>query len=235
MTTRVVSLSDYVPSPRYDGIPWTAARIEQAAARGGPWTVLETVALIPIDVDPAHPLPRAFTTTQAAIGPEWLRVVFLDAAGNELPTEPIMGTGTGPAYATIEDLTAYLREDGIPTARIPDDEAAERLLARAEREVDRAIGGPPHPTRRRRLEPSLLTAAQAEALARATCAQASFLLEQRPRTLIGADDGLTSIGELAFSARPLPRLGARVLEELAGFGLLARSGTVAPSPVTSDA
>ena len=138
-----------------------------------------------------------------------------------------------PVYADRDALADYLAEDGLP-GRLPDEGAAARLLARAERDVDRLIGGPIHPTARRRLNPDLLTAAQAEALARATCAQASFLLEQRPRALIGAASGLRQAGDLSFTDRPLPRVGPRVAEELAGFGLLARTFTAAPTPRTSD-
>lgn len=139
-----------------------------------------------------------------------------------------------PPYATGEQLIDYLREDGVPTAVLARTEGTFALLVRAARDVDRVIGGPIHPTGRHRLDPSVLTPAQREALARATCAQASFLLEQRPRAMIGADPGLQSVGDLTFSPRPVPRIGARVAEELAGFGLLARSHTAPQIPGTSE-
>lgn len=139
-----------------------------------------------------------------------------------------------PVYATAEDLAAYAIEDELPEAKIPTGDAADCLLERAERDVDRAIGGPPHPDRRRRLDPGTLTDPQREALTRATCAQASFLIAQRPRTLVGQDDRVAVAGPLTFADRAFPRLGARVLEELAGYGLLADSRTVPAVVIDSE-
>jgi hypothetical protein len=87
---RVVSLIDFTPTPRYDGKKWTSARIEESASSAGPWTVLETQAILPLDADPKAPEPRSFTTELATLVDGWYRVTFLDATGDEeLPTEPI--------------------------------------------------------------------------------------------------------------------------------------------------
>ena len=51
----VVSLADFRPSPRYDATAWTQARIEEGTASVGPWVVLETQNLSPVDADPANP------------------------------------------------------------------------------------------------------------------------------------------------------------------------------------
>jgi hypothetical protein len=85
--TVVVSLEDYRPSPRYDGEPWTDARIEEAAASTGPWTTLETIALAPVDADPMNPAYRDFTTQLGTADGLWYRIVFLDADDRTLSTE----------------------------------------------------------------------------------------------------------------------------------------------------
>ena len=84
--TVVVTLEDYRPSPRYDGEPWTDARIEEAPASTGPWVTLETQALTPVDADPSDPVYRNFTTELASDTPElWYRIVWVDAHASTSP------------------------------------------------------------------------------------------------------------------------------------------------------
>jgi hypothetical protein len=98
--TSIVSLSDFLPAPRYDGFPWTQAKIEEAPASTGAWTVLTTVALNPIDADPTNPAERNFTVTNAtAATGYWYRVTFLDANGN-------FGAPSNPIYNGDPDLIA---------------------------------------------------------------------------------------------------------------------------------
>lgn len=77
----VVSLTGYTPVPRYDATPWTEARIEESTvSASGPWTALETQALV-ADADPSDPAARNFTvSTDTPTG--WYRVVWIDAAGD---------------------------------------------------------------------------------------------------------------------------------------------------------
>ena len=129
-------------------------------------------------------------------------------------------------YATAAELKTY-----APSLENLADEPAEALLDRAERDVDRAIGGPTHPDRRRRLDPEELTDPQQEALSRAACAAAEFRAAQGEAKLIGADDGVTEAGSVTIAPRAsLPRVGPKLREELAGFALTMRSGTVTPPP-----
>jgi hypothetical protein len=93
----VVTFEDYTPAPRYDAEPWVSARIEEAVANVGPWTILETVPLIPADTDPAAPKTRAFTTELATLAIGWYRITWLDADGNTQPTLPILNV-PAPAW-----------------------------------------------------------------------------------------------------------------------------------------
>lgn len=93
--SQVVSFEDYVPSPRYDGIAWTQARIEESVSSTGPWTAIETITLSPVDADPSLPATRNLTTELATDAPDlWYRIVFLDADGDSLaPSDPVQNSG----------------------------------------------------------------------------------------------------------------------------------------------
>jgi hypothetical protein len=122
-------------------------------------------------------------------------------------------------YASADDLRAYIEDD--PLVVVPDDEAIERLLERAEHDVNRVCSVPLG------FDLDALSEAQAAALSRATCAQAEFRLAMSEYELVGADDNVSSVaGVVSFSTRPIPRVGVKCLEELAGHDLLRYSGTV---------
>lgn len=120
---RVVTLADFLPAPRFDGLPWTEARIEEAdeleplppeepEEEGEPeeeaplWTEVETVELDPLDTDPREPALRSFTVTAEKT---WLRVVFLDAdEGEDEPSSPFATSGA-PFRPTVGQVSAILR------------------------------------------------------------------------------------------------------------------------------
>lgn len=136
--TVVVSLEDYRPSPRYDGQPWTSARIEEAALSTGPWTTLETVALTPVDADPANPAYRNFTTQLGTADGLWYRIVFLDAdASTGLPTFPVQNVADDrPVYASASELALLLRVNASQRHA-----SLMRVLKAAAEEIDSEIGG----------------------------------------------------------------------------------------------
>lgn len=107
--TAVVSLTDFLPAPRYDGVPWTQAKIEEAPASTGTWTVKATVTLSPVDADPSNPAERSFTLTNAsAVTGYWYRVTFLDgAAGAGEPSAPVYN-GPPDLLASVDELEARL-------------------------------------------------------------------------------------------------------------------------------
>lgn len=86
----VVTLDSFVPPVRYDGHPWTEAQIGEAATPTGPFTLIDTQALSPLDPDPTNPEVRNFTTSLATLTVGWYQVTFFDAAGNQSqPSSPV--------------------------------------------------------------------------------------------------------------------------------------------------
>jgi hypothetical protein len=132
--TVVVTLEDYRPSPRYDGEPWTDARIEEGPAYIGPWTTLETIALSPVDADPTNPAYRNFTTDLGTADELWYRIVFLDAdASTGLPTIPVQNVEDDePAFAPVGELYPILN---IRTPTDSQQAKAHRLMAAAAWEI----------------------------------------------------------------------------------------------------
>lgn len=109
----VITFNNLVPIPRDDDVPWTQAQIEEAAANTGPWTVIDTLDLDPVDTDPAHPMVRSLTTAAAAAEPGlWYRIVFLDDTGNqEQPTEPVRNPDFDVNYRpSVVQVAALVRE-----------------------------------------------------------------------------------------------------------------------------
>lgn len=133
----VVSLEDFRPAPRYDSLPWTEARIEEGTASTGPWTILETQALTPLDSDPANPAYRNFTTALGTAAEQWYRIVFTDATlATGLPTVPIQNVEDDRAvYASVSELARLVRVDA--SAR---HDALMRVLKFAADEIDHEIG-----------------------------------------------------------------------------------------------
>jgi hypothetical protein len=107
----VASLSGYTPKRRFDQLPWTAARIEGSALDAGPWTEVETFTFDNQDPDPSEPTIRNFTTELVdAATTNWLRVVFLDADGNQDATDALALTTTGN-LTTASDVGRRLARD----------------------------------------------------------------------------------------------------------------------------
>ena len=135
---QVVSFEDYRPSPRYDSLPWTNVRIEEGTASVGPWNLLETIALNPVDADPSAPAYRNFTTQLAGTADAlWYRLVFTDTDGDTgLPTYPIQNVADDrPVYASTTELAGLLR------VRESDrHESLLRVLKAAALEIDSEIG-----------------------------------------------------------------------------------------------
>src|SRR5262245_8509384 len=134
---QVVSFVDYTPAPRYDGEPWAEVDIQEAADDDGPWVLLETIPLSPLDADPENPAARSFTTELAGDGALWYRLIFRDGDGDEQqPTLPVQNVPGVTAYATTAELFRTLK------IRQPSEEqtnAAERVLAAAAGEINAEI------------------------------------------------------------------------------------------------
>lgn len=145
----VVTFLNYRPPVRYDDVPWTQARIEEAGTATGDYAALETVTFSPVDLDPTNPLYRSFTTELGSGYGYWYRVVYLDASGDSSqPTEPVQNPAaylppadlpapTVSAYATVAELARVLR---IRTPSSDQQIAMQRVLDAAALEIDNEIG-----------------------------------------------------------------------------------------------
>jgi hypothetical protein len=133
-------------------------------------------------------------------------------------------------YTTADAVRAYVQDNraAVRALRGADDDALERLIATAQHAVDLVCGGEaPDPSTGLRIDPAALTEAQATALARATAAWVEWAL------MIGlpvvAGDSIETPMNVAI-ATPAARQPPKMIFELAGYGLLRRSGTVQPDP-----
>lgn len=134
----VVSLEDYRPAPRYDSIAWTDAMIQEGtAADDTAWVTLETQPLSPVDVDPANPMYRNFTTALGTAENLWYRIVFVDASmATGLPTVPVQNTEDDrPVYASTSELATLVR---VQESQRHD--SLIRVLKAAAAEIDSEIG-----------------------------------------------------------------------------------------------
>lgn len=102
----IVSFTDYVPTPRYDSLPWTVMQVEESVSADGPWTLIDTVNLAPLDADPSQPQARSFTTHNAQIANGWYRISFKDAAGTTTYADPVQNVPSAeqPWLPTVRDV-----------------------------------------------------------------------------------------------------------------------------------
>ena len=136
----VVSFERFLPPARYDLLPWTEARIEEAAEEDGTYAQIDTHTLTPVDPDPADPAYRSFTTELGTDEDLWYRVVFADANGDtSVATTPLQNTaGTTlnvEAYATVEELARIMTVNATANA-----EALNRCLVAAAGSMNSEMG-----------------------------------------------------------------------------------------------
>lgn len=142
----VITFVNYRPPPRYDDLPWTAVRIEEATDEQATYTLLETITLSPLDADPSAPALRSFTTERGTAAEYWYRILFVDATGDtSQPTAPVQNiTGatipTVTAYGTIAELARRLKITA-PTAAQTD--AMQLCLDSAAAEINWELDGTP--------------------------------------------------------------------------------------------
>jgi hypothetical protein len=134
----VITFEQFTPSPRFDSVAWETARVEEGTSDDGPWTVIDNIALVPVDADPTAPATRDFTTSNGTALDLWYRIIFVDGVANESqPTIPIQNSqgdiiGETP-YATVGELFRILKIRA-PTAE--QTVAGDRVLAAAALEIN---------------------------------------------------------------------------------------------------
>jgi hypothetical protein len=137
----VISFVNFRPPPRYDNLPFTHLRIEESVDKLVPWTQIDELPLIPVDLDPSQPQLRSFTTEKGTALGYWYRITFQDATGDESPpTIPIQNTGASTVgqdlYGTTAELGRILKITRPTPAQLT---AMDRVLAAASGEVNAEI------------------------------------------------------------------------------------------------
>lgn len=113
----VRTLTGWTPPARTDGLPFTSAIVQESSSAGGPFTAIETFALSPLDVNPANPATRSFTTTQAQLDPNaWYRIVWQDAAAAQFIDDPVYWP-TGSALCTLAQVREFMQKKAIDTGQ----------------------------------------------------------------------------------------------------------------------
>jgi hypothetical protein len=106
----VISFNDFIPSARFDNLPWTQVRIQESLDYGqtDPWVTIDTQALNPLDQDPSRPMIRSFTTMNGTLETGTYLLTFLDAAGNQDPCDPVINGISSELLASLNDINAWL-------------------------------------------------------------------------------------------------------------------------------
>lgn len=139
----VVTFVDYQPPQRFDSLPWTHVRIEEAATETGTYTQIDSLALSPLDVDPAAPAFRSFTTENGTSLNYWYRVLFADADGDtSQPTVPVQNTAGQSSFPSPYTTRAELQRVLDKTTNVTAAELAymDSCLATAALEIDWDLG-----------------------------------------------------------------------------------------------
>lgn len=150
----LVSFFDYAPPPRYDSLPWTNIQIFESTSKDGPWSQIDSFAILPLDTNPAHPAARNFSTDNALLpfGTGWYKVRFVDEASDFVEAEPIQNVEPEaseylPSLSDVADLLLSRTRDSngvyqntFTNDTTPTDEQARRIILKAGDDVRRAIG-----------------------------------------------------------------------------------------------
>ncbi|HEX5592029.1 MAG TPA: hypothetical protein VFX35_01635 [Solirubrobacterales bacterium] len=103
---RVLTLADFRPGERVDGVAWSQVRVEQADKPAGDWGAVKTLSLEPLDANPADPALRSVTIE---VEKDWVRLVFLDGEGGEDAPCPMV-YAPGPSFRpTLGQVSALMR------------------------------------------------------------------------------------------------------------------------------
>jgi hypothetical protein len=137
----VISFVNFRPPPRYDNLPFTQVIISESVDGLAPWTQIDTLPLIPVDLDPSQPQLRSFTTEKGTAPDYWYQMVFADETGDvSQPTIPIQNTGASTVgqdlYGTTAELGRILKITRPTPAQLT---AMDRVLAAASGEVNAEI------------------------------------------------------------------------------------------------
>ncbi len=102
------SFTQVTPFARYDNVPWTLVRVEEAATADGEFTEIAAIAITP-DTTPATPNPIDVTITTATLPAGWFRFRWDDGGATSPATEAIRSpAGSTAPFASLADLAARI-------------------------------------------------------------------------------------------------------------------------------
>lgn len=103
------SFENFKPPRRFDSVPFVTVEIREAASESGTYSTIETVALSPVDTDPANPASRNFTTDEAVEAVGWYVIRWVDGGGAFSDSVPVRFGATGANdFASVEDVATRL-------------------------------------------------------------------------------------------------------------------------------
>lgn len=103
------SFEGFKPPRRFDSVPFVSVEIREAASESGTYSTIETVALSPVDTDPANPASRNFTTDEAVEAVGWYVIRWVDGGGAFSDSVPVRFGATGANdFASVEDVATRL-------------------------------------------------------------------------------------------------------------------------------
>lgn len=121
-----VSMNDFRPPGRSDGLPWTQLLIEESATSSGPGSLIDTLLLstgpgvqpVGLDNDPKHPVARDWTTVNATLAPGlgFYRVRFKDAAGLFSEYSDYVSSLPLPWFPSLREIAVHIRNRTIERA-----------------------------------------------------------------------------------------------------------------------
>jgi len=105
----------YAPPRRYDSLPFTSALIRESATETGTYATIATIALSPVDANPAAPAIRNFTTALAVLENGWYIIRWADAAASTFDSDPINYAAGGTDADTLAKLGRMVESTTEPT------------------------------------------------------------------------------------------------------------------------
>lgn len=137
----LISIEHTRPAKRFDAVPFTHATMQEAPEFGGPWTDIETFDLSlalwgGLDGNPASPIYRKFSTTNALLASGFYRIVWKDGLGTEDAGDPV---GRSQPGVLPPDLVEVRSRSPLLRAKYPENAADEQLDIDLQMWIDAAV------------------------------------------------------------------------------------------------
>ena len=101
------SFENFKPPRRFDSVPFETVEVRESATENGTYATIETIALSPVDTDPATPASRNFTTDEAVEAVGWYVIRWVDGGGAFSDSVPVK-TRLGCCLVWLRQLSGRL-------------------------------------------------------------------------------------------------------------------------------